>query len=453
MPVKNRIAEIYENLRSSYWFIPSVMAILALVLSSLLVGLDLYNAEHRLINLSWINLTGAAGSRAILSTVASSMITVTGIVFSITIVTLSLTSQQFGPRLLQNFMRDRSNQLVLGTVTSTYIYCLLVLRMVSESPDYSIVPHISIMVGVLLAVLCVAMLIYFIHHIAESIQVTTIIAGVSQALLACIDSLFPERVSEALADPETDFVLGDLLPADFDQNVRPVPALVSGYLKSVDLRGLRELAEEKDLIIHLGQRVGHFIVAGAPLGGIWPGEALEEDLVKAMNRCFLIGHKRSTEQDVEFLINELSEIAARALSPGVNDPFTAISCIDHLGMALCDLAQRVFPPRLYKDQNNRVRVIDFPVTFEHIVDTAFNLIRQYGRGHAAVTIRLLESIRVILPFTSYPGQREALLRQAGMIERGSQDVIPEPADRQAIHERYLAIFQTLEHSFGLTGGL
>lgn len=451
MPVRNRIAAIYEILRSSYWFIPSVMAILALVLSSLLVALDLYNAEHRLIDLSWINLTGAAGSRAILSTVASSMITVTGIVFSITIVTLSLTSQQFGPRLLQNFMRDQGNQLVLGTVTSTYLYCLLVLRMVSEAPDSPIVPHISILVGVLLAVLCVGMLIYFIHHIAESIQVTTIIAGVSKALLASIDSLFPERVSEALGAPETDFALGDLLPPDLDQNVRPVPALASGYLKSVDLRGLLELAEEKDLIIHLGQRVGHFIVAGAPLGGLWPGEALDEDLVKAVNRCFLTGHKRSTEQDVEFLINELSEIAARALSPGVNDPFTAISCIDHLGIALCELAQRVFPPRLHKNRNNRVRVIDFPATFEHIVDTAFNLIRQYGRGHAAVTIRLLESIRVILPFTSYPGQREALLRQAGMIERGGQEALPEPGDRQDVHDRYLAIFQTLEQTFGLTG--
>ncbi len=170
-----------------------------------------------------------------------------------------------------------------------------------------------------------------------------------------------------------------------------------------------------------------------------------------MNECFLFGHKRSTEQDVEFLINELSEIAARALSPGVNDPFTAISCIDHLGIALCELTQRNFPPRLHKGRNNRIRVIDFPATFEHIVDTAFNLIRQYGRGHAAITIRLLETIRVILPFTSYPGHREALLRQAGMIERGGQDALPEPCDRQDVHERYLAIFQTLEQYFGQTG--
>lgn len=451
--MKAKIAYYFGKLRSSYWFLPAVMGIFALVLSSLLIALDFYNAQQRLIDLSWINLTGAAGARAILSTVANSMITVTGIVFSITIVALSLASQQFGPRLLQNFMRDRGNQLVLGTVTSTYLYCLLVLRSISETPGAPSIPHISILVAVLLAVLCVAVLVYFIHHIAESIQVTNIVAGVSQSLLAGIDRLFPERISDGLGVREADYVLADLLPPEFDRQVRPVPVLASGYLQSVDLQGLLRFAEEQDLILRIGHRVGHFIIAGSPLVELWPSEALERDgLINEINSYFITGSKRSTDQDVEFLINELLEIAARALSPGVNDPLTAISCIDHLGVALSDLARRVFPPRLKKDRQNRLRVIAYPITFERLVGTAFNQIRQYGRSHVAVTIRLLEVIRVILPFTLYPGQREALLRQAGLIERGSQDAIPEPADRQDIHERYLAIFQTLEQSFGLTGG-
>jgi uncharacterized membrane protein len=200
-------------------------------------------------------------------------------------------------------------------------------------------------------------------------------------------------------------------------------------------------------------RVGHFIVAGAPLVEVWPGEAADsEGLAETVNDYFITGHKRSQSQDMEFLINELVEIAARALSPGVNDPFTAISCINHLGDSLCNLAQRVFPSILKKDREDRVRVIAYPTSFDRIVDAAFNQIRQYGRSHAAVTIRLLENIRVIIPFTRYPQQRDALLRQAAMIERGSHEGLPEEADRRDVHERYLAIFQTMEKSFGLTGG-
>jgi uncharacterized membrane protein len=429
------------------------MAIMAGALAFILVKLDLANEQSGLIDLSWISLTGAAGARAILSTVASSMITVTGIVFSITIVTLSLASQQFGPRLLQNFMRDRGNQLVLGTVTSTYLFCLLVMRTVSDEPVSRFVPHLSILAAVLLAILCVGVLIYFIHHVAESIQVTNVIAAVSRELAAEIHRRFPDKISESVGERETEYALDVLLPEGFNEQIRPVPALSSGYLQTVDHPGLLELAEKKDLVIRIGHRVGHFIVAGAPLVEVWPGDVADsEELVKLVNGLFITGHKRSQERDLVFLINELVEIAARALSPGVNDPFTAISCINHLGVSLCDLAQRALPPVLKKDDENRVRIVAYPTTFERIVDAAFNQIRQYGRTHAAVSIRLLENIQVILPFTRYPDQREALLRQAAMIERGSHEGLSEASDRRDVHERYLAIFQTVEKCFGLTGG-
>ncbi len=451
--MKTKITNIYEKLRSSYWFLPAVMAILAVALVGLMAYLDQQNDRSGLIDLSWINLTGAAGARAILSTVASSMITVTGIVFSITIVTLSLASQQFGPRLLQNFMRDRGNQFVLGTVTSTFLYCLLMLRTVSANGSDRFVPHLSILVAVLLGVLCVGVLIYFIHHVAESIQVDNVIASVSRDLVAGIERLFPDRTSEEVGSREIGYTLEELLPESFDEQLRPVPSLTSGYLQAVDLPGMVALAEKKDLVIRIAHRVGHFIVAGAPLVEVWPGEAAgAKELATALNDLFITGHKRTTEQDLEFPINELVEIASRALSPGVNDPFTAISCIDHLGASLCDLAQRVFPSVLRKDGEERVRVLVYPTTFGGFVDAAFDQIRQYGRSHASVTLRLLENIRVIMPFTRYPEQREALLRQAAMIERGSHGGLPEEADRREVHTRYLAIFQTMEESFGLTGG-
>ncbi len=288
--MKSKIGNKYLKLRSSYWFIPTVMAIQAVTFASILIYLDRYNEQYGLIDLSWINLTGAAGARAILSTVASSMITVTGIVFSITIVTLSLASQQFGPRRLQNFMRDRGNQFVLGTLTSTYLFCLLVLRFVSEDRLFGFVPHLSILAAVLLAVLCVEVLIYFIHHVAESIQVTNVITSVGRELVVGIEPLFPEKLNESLDVPEAESALETLLPEGFDAQVRPVDALSNGYLQAVDLPGLLELAEKNDLVIRIGHRVGHFIDADAPLVELWPGEsASSEDLTKTVNGLFITG--------------------------------------------------------------------------------------------------------------------------------------------------------------------
>lgn len=451
--MKNVIVDKYEELRASYWFLPSVMAVMAVVWAGILVFVDSLNENFGLVDLSWITLTGASGARSILSTVAGSMITVTGIVFSITIVILSLTSQQFGPRLLQNFMRDRGNQFVLGTVTSTYLYCLVVLRSISDNGTASFVPHLSTLAAVLLAVLCVGVLIYFIHHVAESIQVANIIAGISRDLSASIERLYPEIISESLYERDMEYAQEKFLPEQFAREASPITAAFSGYLRAVDIPRLLQLAEEKDLVVRIGHRVGHFIVTGAPLVEIWPEKAADsEELAKAVNDCFMTGHKRSHERDTHFLLNELVEIAIRALSPGINDPFTAIACVNHLGIALCDLAGRVFPPVLNKDATGRVRVVAYPVTFERTVASAFNQIRQYGQTHAALTIRMLEIIRVIIPFTRHPAQREALLQQATLIERGSHQGLPEDADRQDVHERFLAIFQTVEECFGLTAG-
>jgi uncharacterized membrane protein len=446
--MKTKIANFFEKLRSSYWFLPSVMSILALALAVGLIALDIFKDQYGLINIPWFKLTGASGARAILSTVAASMITVTGIVFSITIVALSLASQQFGPRLLQNFMRDRGNQFVLGTVTSTFLYCLLILGTVSEDPVFPFVPHLSTLVAVVMAVLCVGVLIYFIHHIAESIQVTNVITAVHRDLDTAIKCIFPEKAGESENSREDEYLLAETLPEGFDDLARPVPALCSGFIQAIEVSGLLNLAENRDLLIRLKHRIGHFVVSGEALVEVWPAEAEGiEDLEKTINGFFIFGHKRSQEQDMEFFINELVEIAARALSPGVNDPFTAISCINHLGNALCELAQREFPSALKKDSRNRVRLILYPTTFEQLVGVAFNHIRQYGRSHVGVTIRLLENIEKIILCTRYPEQRQALLSQAAIIERECRVGLSDEADRRDVYERYQGVIQTMEKCF------
>ena len=444
-----RISNLYEQIQSSYWFIPSVLAFLAVTLSTLMLFVDLLNKDMAFVDLSWINLTGAAGARNLLSTVASSMITVTGVIFSITIVCLSLTAQQYGPRLLQNFLRNRGNQIVLGTVTATYLYCLLVLRTINESDSQRFVPHLSVLCGLGLAVLCVGMLIYFIHNITISIQVSSIIANVSRELDRMVEKLFPEQAPDSVWQAEV--TLDDLLPDGFAEQARPVPCESTGYLQAIDYSGLLELATERDLVLKILHRVGHFLVPDTNLVEVWPGEAADdEELCAKLNRLFITGRQRTRNQDLELLINELVEIAGRALSPGINDPVTAMSCVDHLVLALCDLAQRAFPSPGRKDADNQVRVVALPPSFRRIVDLAFDQIRQYGRSHAVVTIHLLESIKRIIPFIRLAEQRDALLRQAAMIDHG-RNALPQPEDRDDVHTKYLEVFQALEEKLGLTG--
>lgn len=450
--MRTKIANLYERMQSSYWFIPSIMAFQAAALSTILLFIDLLNAEQEFFDLSWINLTSAAGARSILSTVASSMITVTGMVFSITIVSLSLTAQQYGPRLLRNFLRNRGNQIVLGTVSATYLYCLLVLRTVNEKNDQNFIPHLSILCALGLAVICVGMLIYFIHNITSSIQVSNVIANVSRDLANIIEKLFPEKSPYSISPREHEMTMVDVLPEGFAEQSKPIASDRAGYLQAIDFNGLLELAVERDLVVRILHRIGYFLMPDSTLVEVFPDEAADDkNLCKQINRYFITGRQRSQNQDLELIINELVEIASRALSPGINDPFTAMTCIDHLVLALCDLAQRAFPAPGRVDQDNRIRIIDTPPSFRRLLDLAFNQIRQYGRSHIAVTLHLLEGIKRIIPFTRFAEQRDALLRQAAMIDHSNQSSLPEEEDRQEVHAKYLELFQVLEENFGLTG--
>ena len=450
--MRTKISNLYERMQSSYWFIPSIMAVQAAAFATLMLYVDLLNQKFSFLDLSWINLTSAAGGRNILSTVASSMITVTGVIFSITIVSLSLTAQQYGPRLLQNFLRNRGNQIVLGTVTATFLYCLLVLRTINESQEHGFVPHLSILGGLGLAVLCVGMLIYFIHNITVSIQVSNVIANVSRDLDRMVERLFPDERPGSITPRENEMTLVDLIPEGFSEQARPVSCETAGYLQAIDHDGLLDLAIEHSLVLRILHRVGHFLVPNTDLVEVWPGETVDDpEFCKQINQNFITGRQRTQNQDLELLANELVEIAGRALSPGINDPFTAMSCIDHLVLALCNLAQRAFPSPGRRDRDNNVRVIDLPPSFRRIVDLAFDQIRQYGSSHTAVTLHLLEEIKRIMPFTRNTEQRDALLRQAAIIEQSSQNALPVTDDRERVHASYLEIYEKLEKHFGLTG--
>jgi uncharacterized membrane protein len=413
------------------------MAISALLLGYGINVLDEIWTPDWLWESRWAHKSGPEGARELLSIAAGGIITVTGVVFSITIVTLSLASQQFGPRLLYNFMRDRGNQITFGTFIGTYLYSLLIMRTIRQSGD-PYVPHLSVFFGFVLVILSLGVLIYFIHHVADSIQAMTVIASVHKDLLVKIDLLFPTPYGEPLPLPRE--ISEEQMPKDFEERALAIEAGKTGYLQAVNGKGLLQTARKFDLLIKYEHRPGHYVIKNSTIARVLPlRDETTDKWRKSVRDAFIIGKQRTQEQDVEFLIHELVEIAVRALSAGINDPHTAITCIDRIGSSLAELAVRAMPSPYLHDQEGDLRLITRPHTFQGLVDTSIDQIRQYGMGSVAVTIRLLEMIGAVLPFARDENLRRPLLRQAAMIEHGSRHAFAEESDRKDIHDCYLTI--------------
>lgn len=443
--MKARLVSWWNSLNTSFWFVPALMVVAAISLSFVMIALDRL-AEDRVIQpLGWIWSGGPEGARGLLSTIAGSMITVASVVFSITIVSLTLASTQFGPRLVRNFIVDKGNQLVLGTFVATFTYCLLVLRTVRGGTDFEFVPHFAITLALVLALVNIGVLIYFIHHEARMIQAPHVIALVARDLDESIDNLFPEQLGHSEPGPHG-HDLEQEAPKEFARQARPVTANHEGYLQAIDAEGLMHLARQNDLRIVLRYRPGGFIVQGSTIMEVWPQKRVSEDLLLQLSATFLLGPARTPAQDLEFAVRQLVEIAMRALSPGINDPFTAMACVDRLGAALCRLAGREIPSPYRYDAENKLRVVADAVTFASVTDAAFNQIRQYGRSSAAVTIHLLDMLAVIAERIQRKEDRAALRRQALMIKRGSETALPEEQDRKDVELRYQAVLQVLMDS-------
>lgn len=443
--MKAQLLKYWDSLRSSFWFVPATMAFLAVALAVAAVEIDKVAGDGWLARLGWIYSGGAEGASLLLGTVAGSMIAIAGTVFSMTLVALSLASSQLGPRLLRNFMRDTANQVVLGTFVATFLYCLLVLRTIRRADEVAFVPQLSVSIGLLLAMVSIGVLIYFIHHVSVSIQADEVVARVGRELEEGIDKLFPSQLGKP--ESEVSIAPGQAdMPEAFEHEAHPVGALEDGYLQLIDADTLMALANEEDLLLRLERRPGHYLVKGQTMVMVWPAARVTDALVGQLNDAFVFGSQRTATQDVEFSFQQLVEIAVRALSPGINDPFTTIACVDRLGSALSNLARRDLPSPMRFDAHGRLRLVAPGSTFAGIVDTAFNQIRQNARANPAVAIRLLDAIAQIAGHVQHTHQAACLQRQADMIVKGAREAVPEAQDRQAVEVRYGAATQALHRS-------
>ena len=439
-----KIQNLWYRLRASFWFLPVLMAVSAIVLSVITTAIDTEILYQKDVKQWWLYSGDPDGARTVLSVISSSMITVAGVVFSITIVVLSLASSQFGPRLIRNFMNVRTNQAVLGTFVATFIYGVLVLRKVNSVAGGLFVPSLSVSITILMSLLSLGVLIYFIHSVSESIQAQNIIARVRRDLDNAVDRLFPEEIGQEEDLPLSHTNRDYEIPTTCDREACQVKAERSGYLQAIDNEGLLQIAVKENLLIHLGYRPGNFITQGNSLVTVWPGERVDETLSRIINAIFIVGPERTLEQDVEFAISQLVEIAVRALSPGINDPITAITCIDWLGAILCQLANRKMPSSHRYDEQNRLRVICKPFTFEGMVDAAFHMIRQNSHTVAAVSIHLLETIATVGAQTRDHANRAVLLRHAAMVVHGCETKLSSDDDRKDLTHRYESAVEALD---------
>jgi uncharacterized membrane protein len=418
-----------EVLRTNLWLVPAIEVLGAGVLFVITYALDRAAYNHVFAVPGWAISGSPDVARTVLTAIAAAVITVIGVVFSIVIVALTLTSTQFGPRMLRNFIRDRGTQLTLGTYVATFVYAVLTLGSVGQGTHGPFVPHISVTVTLALMLADLAVLIYFLHHIAVQIQLPQVIAGIAGDLQKAIE-LQTGDPSEG-ADAE----LATAVIANMDGAGGIVTAPRSGYLQYLEHQTLVSIAAEVGAVIHVMFRPGHFIVQGQGYATVWPPDAAD-NVTRELASAHVTGPYRTLAQDVSFGVDQLVEIAIRALSSAVNDTFTALTCIDWIGDSLCKVTGRWQPTRVYRDPSGAVRVITTEVTWVRLVQRAFEKIRQASPGMPAVMIRQLDALTKIMERTTTPGDRQVLLDQADMIERLSAASVDEPADRLDIGRAY-----------------
>lgn len=438
--MRARISYIADRLGKSFWFTPALMTVGAVLLCALTLTIDGHVSEQDLRSFPGLHTIVYSGdpdgAREMLGTIAKTMITVAGVVFSITIVALSLASNQFGPRMLENFTRDRGNQVTLGTFIAAFLYSLLVLRTV-RSDDPSSVPHVSVTVALSMAIAGVSVLIYFIHHISVTIQAPNLVAVIGSDLQDSIDDLFPDT-DEPDEPDEAEGARAVELPDTTE--ARKVKARNNGHVQIIDLDRLVEIARQHDLVIRLETRPGRFVVETSTLAHAWPASRVTDEVAVKLAGTVVTGSRRTPVQDVEFPIRQLTEVAVRSLSPGMNDPFTASTCVDQLSIGLCHAAGRVFPPRILADDDGVVRVvIGDPVTFERLIGVAFDQVRQSADFHATVYVHLLEALTRIADCVRSPDRLEPLLREGRLVVEAAAEPVPNEADREVIEARYDAL--------------
>ena len=417
----------WARLNANYWFYPALFSLIAAVLAFVMVGLDRSGFAEFLNDVEWIVPARPKGAADMLTVMAGSMIGVASTVFSITIAAVAYASGNYGPRLLTNFMEDRGNQISLATFIGSFVYSLIVLRAVraeDETPASGadaaatalpgFTPQLSLLVAYGLMALCVAVLVFFLNHIPSSIRINKVLEGIGRRLLDGVRETYPveDKFSDAI-EPK---------------GGKPITAWGTGYVQLIDFEDLAKIARDCGCTFSLKVRTGDFVHRDMPFMEIQGCEP--ENIEKRVRNCFTLGSTRTPEQDPQFLIDELVEIGLRALSPGINDPFTAITALHWLGAATSEIGRRDLRKDICGEDADDCPVIPVPDDFEHYVKRGFGTIRSaVATSPSAAEVML-----------------DTLAKAAGPIkDERRQKVLKDEADRLAAQARLALVGPDLDH--------
>lgn len=433
---------LWAKLNSNYWFYPALFSVIAAVLALVMVWLDRNGFAEFLNEVEWIIPARPDGASNMLMVIASSMIAVAATVFSITIAAVAYASGTYGPRLLTNFMEDKGNQLSLATFIATFVYALVVLRSVRAEDEAAasaadavatslpgFVPQLSLLVGSGLMAISVAVLVFFLNHIPSSIRINTVLEEIGRRLIRNIEDTYPKRDRGSLTPDKPSGI--------------PVLAASNGYVQLIAFSGLGDLARKNECRIALSVRTGDFVHEGMELVIVAEGEA-SEDLICEIQDSFSLGATRTPDQDPQFLIDELVEIGMRALSPGINDPFTAITAMHWLGAATADLGTRDLHKYIKgaTDDGDAPKIIPLPDDFEHYLSRGFGNLRSAVATSPTAALVMLDTLRhAAAPIKDE--SRQALLKREGLrLVQQAREVLVGP-DLQQVEGRYVTFAEAL----------
>lgn len=417
-----RLLTIWDGIRSSLWALPFAMVVAAAALAYGALHIDLSSAAG---GWAWFLFSGSSSQAPeFLSSLVGAMITMATLAISITMVVLTLAAQQLGPRLIRSFMADRRTQGALGLFVATVVYLLLILRSTYDAA--ASVANLAVTLGTTLVLLSVATLLLFVHHLARSIIADNVVDRVGAQLDADINRLLPEQDADRPEPPpECDFKT-DLATATVD-------LIHGGYVQAVDFAAIARAARETHAVVELAIRPGQHAVPGGIIARVSPQMAARGPLAKAIQSAVLVGRERTAVQDLEYSVHQLVEIALRALSPGINDPYTAIAAIDRLTLSLRTAMSRGEAQTIWRDDDKITRLVAPSSGFAGVTDAAFNQIRQLSGGMPAVLIRIADNIGQLLRLAN-DAQRPVLEKHLRLVVNAGGRSIPDEDDRNDLKE-------------------
>lgn len=416
-----RIPNIGNATAASFWFLPMVMVLVTTALAIGLVKLEGYLGARVVGQWPFVLHASTETARSLLSTIATTVATVAATTFSLTIVALTLAAQQYTPRMLHNYMSNRGNQVALGVLAGTFAYATLVLQSVRDNPD--VVPALALTGALVLAFVSIGVFIYFIHHVASILQGTNITADIERRTLKSIEHVLGEQDGDG-GEP-WDEARPEAMPVPAEGN--------SGYVQVVRIAELTKLMAEHDLVLTVARGAGQFVPKGATLASLAPAERASEEVARQVRKHFKIGQTRTHQQDVEYGIYQLVDIAVRSLSPSFNAITTASTCVDHVGSILRQLGPMELPPLRRYHRDGKPRVIVRSPTFAHILTLGFDQIRTFGESHPVILIHLLEIIAELEGVTKDPNRRLLLVEHANHITAAADRGVEAEVDREAIN--------------------